>query len=90
MPHTPGGFGRETKRRGCGVCAGRYGETQEGEKNTSEVNKRSHGCGHSVHSFIDLVFVGVQAFGSVHVVAEVLGRFLHGLQLAGVRRGPAK
>lgn len=84
---------RKKKKKGegggvCRVCAGRHGETQE-VKNISEV-KRSHRCGHSVCSIIDLVFVGVQAFGSVQVVAEVLGRFLHCFQLTRVRRGPPK
>lgn len=52
--------------------------------------RRSHRCGHSVCSVIDLVFVGVQAFGSVQVVTEVLGCFLHCFQLTGVRSGPSK
>lgn len=56
---------------------------------TCEV-RRSHRCGHSVCSVIDLVFVGVQAFGGVQVVAEALGCFLHCFQLAGVRSGPSK
>lgn len=50
--------------------------------------RRSHRCGHSVCSVIDLVFVGVQAFGGVQVVAEALRCFLHRFQLARVRGGP--
>ena len=50
-----------------------------------EINKgRSDRRGDPV---IDLVLVGVQGLGGVHVVAEVLRRLLHGLQLAGVGRG---
>lgn len=53
--------------------------------------KRSHRCGgHSLHSIIDLVFVGIQAFGSVHVLSDALGHLLHVLELAGVRSGPSQ
>lgn len=69
------------------VCAGRHPEIRE--VRTCEV-RRSHRCGHSVCSVIDLVFVGVQAFGGVQVVAEVLGCFLHCFQLAGVGSGPSE
>lgn len=86
--HIRVGSRRYNKRRGNDkVCAGRHREIQEVK--TCEV-RRSHRCGHSVCSVIDLVFVGVQAFGSVQVVTEVLGCFLHCFQLAGVRSGPSK
>lgn len=86
---TPGwGSRRYNKRRGSDkVCAGRHPEIREVK--TCEV-RRSHRCGHSVCSVIDLVFVGVQAFGGVQVIAEVLGCFLHCFQLARVRSGPSK
>lgn len=85
---TPGwGVSGKTKEGGNNkVCAGRHRKIREVK--TCEV-RRSHRCGHSVCSVIDLVFVGVQVFGSVQVVAEVLGCFLHCFQLAGVRSGPS-
>lgn len=85
---TSGGVVGEPKGGGNSkVCAGQHRKIQEVK--TWEV-RRSHRCGHSVCSVIDLVFVGVQAFGSVQVVTEVLGGFLHRFQLTGVRSGPSK
>lgn len=81
-----GGHARVGTRR-YKVCAGRHREIREVK--TCEV-RRSHRCGHSVCSVIDLVFVGVQAFGSIQVVTKVLGCFLHRSQLTGVRSGPSK
>lgn len=69
------------------------GKTRRGNWAISEVKKKKkwlHGCSHSVHSVIDLIFVGVQAFSGVQIVAEVLHYLLHGPQFSGVRRGPSQ
>lgn len=39
--------------------------------------KQSHRCSHSVHSIIDLIFVGIQAFGSIQVLTDGLSHLLH-------------
>ena len=70
-----------------------HGERQEVRtflRSNDECSQGSHRRGgHWVCSVIDLVFVGVQGFGGVQVVAEVLHRLLHVLQLPGVRCGPS-
>lgn len=74
----------ETVRNGS---AGASGQTHW-VRDISELKRSHRRGGHSVHSVIDLVFVGIQAFGGVHVLPDALGHLLHVLQLAGVWSGP--
>lgn len=49
------------------------GKTQE-VKSGGEILHRS---GHSVNGVIDLVFVGIQSFSSIHVVPQILHCLFH-------------
>lgn len=49
------------------------GETQE-VKSGGEILHRS---GHSVNGVIDLVFVGIQSFSSIHVIPQILHCLFH-------------